>query len=174
MNRNFLILSAAVAVPLALSAQEASVHVEPPNVHGSRTVEKQTETAVIRDYLQSWQAFRTAMEQNNPALLDPDFVGTAQRKLTETIQQQAKFQLHTRYQDRSHNLQIVFYSPEGLSIQLIDSVEYDEQVSEHDKILTTQHMHARYVVVLTPAERWRVRVFQAGPEGGAGSLTEGQ
>ena len=37
-----------------------------------------------------------------------------------------------------------------------------KQVVDHDKILTTQHVTARYVVVLTPSEtRWRVRVLQA-------------
>jgi len=31
--------------------------------------------------------------------------------------------------------------------------------------LTTQHVRARYVAVLTPTEvRWKVRVFQAEPE----------
>jgi hypothetical protein len=34
-------------------------------------------------------------------------------------------------------------------------------VFDHDKQLTTQQVHAHYIVVLTPAEvRWRVRVFQ--------------
>jgi hypothetical protein len=59
----------------------------------------------------------------------------------------------------------VYYSPEGLSIQLIDNVEYDVEILDHDKVQTTQRVHARYIVVLTPAEvRWRVRVFQAQPE----------
>jgi hypothetical protein len=92
-------------------------------------------------------------------------VGTAKEKLTDTIQEQTRLGLSTRYQDRSHDIQIVFYSPEGLSIQLIDNVEYDMQLLDHDKIQTTQRVHARYNVVLTPAEvRWRVRVFQADPE----------
>ena len=66
------------------------------------------------------------------------------------------------YQDRAHDLQIVFYSPEGLSIQIVDTVDYDEQVLDHDKVLATKLVRKRYVVVLTPSEvRWRVRVFQA-------------
>ncbi|HTU49521.1 MAG TPA: hypothetical protein VMF56_02950 [Acidobacteriaceae bacterium] len=153
-----------LAMPMATWAAQPSVQVEPPNLQGSRPVEKQTEAAVIRDYLQSWQGLRLAMLQNRPDLLNEDFVGTAKYKLTDTIQDQAKLGLRTRYKDRSHDLQIVFYSPEGLSLQMIDTVEYDEQVLDHGKTLTTQHVRARYIVVMTPAEaRWQVRIFQAEP-----------
>jgi hypothetical protein len=159
------VMSGALAMPSTLWADQPSVQVEPPNLQGSRPVEKQTETAVIRDYLQSWESLRAAMQQNHPDLLDRDFVGTARDKLTETIQQQARLGIRSRYRDRSHDLRIVFYSPEGLSIQLIDNVEYDEQVLDQGKIVTTQHIRARYIVVMTPAEtRWRVRVFQGAPE----------
>lgn len=159
------VTSCALAMPMAMWAAQPSVQVEPSNLQGSRPVEKQTEAAVIRDYLQSWQSLRTAMQQNRPNLLAEDFAGTAQNNLTETIQDQAKLGLQTRYQDRSHDLQIVFYSPEGLSLQMIDTVEYDQQVLNQGKVLTTQHMRARYIVVMTPAEaRWQVRIFQADPK----------
>jgi hypothetical protein len=47
---------------------------------------------------------------------------------------------------------------------LLDTVEYDLQVLDHDKLQTTQHIRARYVAVLTPTEvRWKVRFFQAKP-----------
>ncbi|HEY7419402.1 MAG TPA: hypothetical protein VH593_29745, partial [Ktedonobacteraceae bacterium] len=119
----------------------------------------------IRDYLEAWQSLSTALEPNRAAVLDADFVGTAKDKLTDTIEQQSKLGIHTRYKDRAHNLQIVFYSPEGLSIQLVDHVEYDMQVLDHDKLLATQRVRARYVTVLTPSEvRWRVRILQAVPE----------
>lgn len=165
MTQSLLIIFWVFAMPFALWADSALVRVEPSNLHGPRPLQQQTATAAIRDYLESWQSLRAALEQNRANLLDPDFVGTARDKLTNTIHEQAAQGVHTRYQDRSHDLQIVFYSPEGLSIQLIDNVEYDEQVFDHDKVLTTQHVRARYVIVLTPAEmRWRVRVFQAQPE----------
>jgi hypothetical protein len=105
------------------------------------------------------------MQQNRADLLDQDFVGTAKDKLTDTMHQQAALGIQTRYRDRIHNIQIVFYSPDGLSVQLVDNVEYDERVVDHQKVLTTQHTHTRYTVVMTPAEtRWRVRIFQAEPE----------
>lgn len=151
-----------LALPVVLWAESPSIQVKPPNLEGSRPLEKQTETVVVRDYVQSWQSLQAAMQQNRPDLLDPDFVGIARDKLADTIQQQAKLGIHTRYQDHSHDLQIVFYSPEGMSVQLIDNVEYDEQILDQDKILATKQIHARYIVVLTPAQdRWQVRIFQA-------------
>jgi hypothetical protein len=160
-----LIIFAIFSIPCALHADRAAVRVEPSNLHGPRPLQERTANAVVRDYLQSWQSMRSAFEQNRADLLDPAFVGNARDKLADTVHEQARVGIHTRYQDRSHDLQIVFYSPEGLSVQLIDNVEYDEEVLNKDKVLTTQHIHARYIVVMTPAElRWRVRIFQAKPE----------
>jgi len=154
-----------VAMPFALLADQATVRLEPSNLQRSRPLQKQTETAAIRDYLQSWQSLRAALEQNRPDLLDQSFVGTALDKLIDTVHQQQAAGIHIRYLDRAHDLQIVLYSLEGLSIQLIDNVVYDQQVIDHDKVLTNRRVRARYVVVMTPAEvRWRVRVFQAETE----------
>jgi hypothetical protein len=145
-----------------MAAQEPSVRVEPPQLEGSRPVEKQTQASVIRDYLESWNTLGSALNANQSSLLDASFVGTARDKLASTIDEQSKIGIHTRYTARSHDLQIVFYSPEGSSIQLIDTVDYDEQVLDHDKVLATTPMHERYIVVMTPSEvRWRVRIFQA-------------
>jgi len=146
------------------AAQQPAVHVEAENLKGPRVLQDQTKSAVIRDYLQSWQSFRNALEQNRADLLNSDFVGTSKDKLTETIAQQAALGIRTRYQDVSHDLQFVFYSPEGLSVELTDAVAYDVQIIDHDKVAATQRLSARYVVVMTPSEvRWRVRVFQALP-----------
>jgi len=144
------------------ASAQATVRVEPTNLEGQRPLLDQTRTAAIHDYLQSWQSLRAAFEQNRTEVLDTAFVGSAREKLSETIQQQAALGICTRYQDRTHDIQMVFYSPEGLSIELTDRVEYDVQILDHDGVKTTQHVSARYVIVLTPAEvRWRVRVFQA-------------
>lgn len=83
-------------------------------------------------------------------------------KLGETIRQQVANGIHTVYQDNVHDIQIVFYSPDGMSLELTDNAEYQVQVIDHNKSVGTQRIKARYVVVLTPAEtRWRVRVLQA-------------
>jgi hypothetical protein len=165
MKKPLSIVCSLFAALLALGSDQPGVRVEPTDSVGPRPLEKQTETAVIRDYLQAWRSMSGAFEQNRADLLDPDFIGIAKEKLSETIREQAKLGIHTRYRDTAHDLKLVFYSPEGLSIQLIDTVEYEVQVLDGDKVQTTQHVRARYVSVLTPTEvRWKVRVFQAEPE----------
>jgi hypothetical protein len=165
MMKSFFAVFSIFSLPGAMFAAQPVVNIQPPNLHGPRQLEDQTADAVVRGYLSSWQSLSAAMQQNRADLLDQDFVGTAKDKLTDTLHQQAALGIQTHYQDKIHNIQIVFYSPDGLSVQLVDNVEYDEEVVDHQKVLTTQSTHTRYTVVMTPAEtRWRVRVFQAGPE----------
>lgn len=164
MIKHLFALSLGVALPFTLTAAP-TVHVEPTNLNGPRVLAEQTQNGVVRDYIEAWQSFSVAFSQNRADLLDPAFVGTARTKLMDTIHQQAGLGIATHYQDLSHDLKIVAYSPEGLSIELEDAVEYDVQIVDHDKSLTTQHVKTRYTVVLTPAEtRWRVRIFQSQPE----------
>ena len=154
-------LSALLFAVSAFAADQPVVTVEPSNLSWSVHLQDQTEKAVIRDYLQSWRTFSAAFEQNSPDKLDPDFVGSAKEKLASAIHDQASLGIRTRYLDRSHHLQVLFYSPEGLSIELADDVVYDVQVFVKDKPIPIQQIQTRYIVVLTPAEqRWRVRVFQ--------------
>ena len=157
-----VLISCALLMSAPTLADEPSVHVQPPQLQGSRPLEKQTEASVIRDYLQSWRSMRQALDENQAADLDPDFIGAARDRLGETIAAQTRSGIHSRYQDRFHDLQIVFYSPEGLSIQMTDNVEYEQQVLDKDKVLATKVIHQRYIVVLTPSEvRWQVRILQA-------------
>lgn len=161
----FLVVCSVFATLFVWGSDQPAVRVEPTDSVGPRVLEKQTETAVIRDYLQAWQSLNRALEHNRADLLNRDFVGTAKEKLAGTIQEQAKLGIQTRYRDGAHDIRLVFYSPEGLSIQLVDTVEYDVQILDHEKLQTTQHVRARYVAVLTPTEvQWKVRVFQAEPE----------
>jgi hypothetical protein len=161
----FLFVCSVLATLLVWGSDQPTVRVEPTDSVGPRTLEKQTETAVVRDYLQAWRSLSGALEQNRADLLNRDFVGTAKDKLADTIREQTKLGIETRYRDGKHDIQLVFYSPEGLSIQLVDIVEYDVQLLDHEKLQTTQHVRARYVAVLTPTEvQWKVRVFQAEPE----------
>jgi hypothetical protein len=163
MTKLVCVMCSMLAAALPLMADQPSVRLEPPDLQGPRVLNEQTRTAVIRDYLEAWQSASEALQQNRASALDRDFVGTAKDKLTDTIRDQVTMGISTRYLDQSHDLQIVFYSPEGLSIQLVDNVEYEVQVVDHGKALAAQKMHARYVVVMTPAEvRWRVRILQAG------------
>ena len=165
MRKPLFVVSSLFAAIFALGADQPAVRVAPTDSVGPRRLDKQTETAVIRNYLDAWRSLNGAFEQNRAELLDPDFTGVAKEKLADTIREQAKLGIHTRYRDTAHDLQLVFYSPEGLSIQLIDTVEYDVQITDGKTVQTTQHVRAKYVAVLTPTEvRWKVRVFQAEPE----------
>jgi hypothetical protein len=158
------LLCCALAAAFPAFADQPSVQVQPPDLHGSRPLEPQTQTAVVRDYLESWNSFSAAFAQNQASLLDADFAGIARDKLGAAIDDQTKLGIHTSYHDLSHRLQIVFYSPDGLSIELLDTVEYDEQIFDRDKPIATQHVTTRYLVMLTPAETsWKVRVFQSEP-----------
>lgn len=162
MRAAFLIFGAVLVAGALPAAAQPSVRVEPTKLEGQRTMERMTQDAVIRDYLQSWQSLHAAFDQNRADLLDADFVGDALKNLGEAIQQQTTLGIRTQYADQSHDVQIVFYSPEGLSIELVDDVDYDVQLFDHDKAKGTSHLHARYIAVLTPSEsRWRVRMLQA-------------
>lgn len=147
------------------AVDKPAVRVEPTNTVGPRTLEKQTETAVVRDYLEAWRSMSAALDQNRADLLDADFVGTAKQKLSDTIHEQARLGMETRYHDTAHDLRLTFYSPEGMSLQLLDTVDYEVEIVDHGKVIGTQPARARYVAVLTPTEvRWKVRVFQAEPQ----------
>jgi hypothetical protein len=157
-------LLAVWAVASGVAFGQATVQVEPVTFQGPRPLAKQTVSAVVRDYLDAWGSMSAAFEQNHADLLDEDFVGTAKEKLAGTIAEQARQGISTRYAARSHDIRILFYSPEGLSIQLSDNVDYDLELLDHDKVVSTQPILARYIAVLTPSEvRWKVRVLQSGP-----------
>lgn len=160
-----LMLAASLAATLLFSGfEQPAVRVD-ADAAGPRSLETQTRTAVVRDYLQAWKSLSGALQESRADLLDASFVGVAKEKLGDAVRQQQELGMKTRYRDVSHDLKIVFYSPEGLSVQLLDTVQYDVQVVDHDKTLATQHVRARYVAVLTPTEvRWKVRFFQAQPE----------
>lgn len=160
--KKFVLVTTLVVPLTAFAGDQPTVHVDQPHLQGPRELQEQTAKAVIQDYIDSWQSMSKALDQNRPDLLDRDFVGSAKEKLAATIKQQKANGVRTSYSDRSHNVQILFYSPEGLSIQLADDVEYEVQLSSGGKSIGTQRVKARYLVVLTPTEvRWRVRIFQA-------------
>jgi len=163
-TRKTLLAAVPLLAALFLSAAgQPSVRVAPMDSVGPRPVEKQTQSSIVRDYLQAWQTLGDALGQNRADLLDAYFVGVAKEKLADTIREQQNLGIETAYRDQSHDLQVVFYSPEGLSIQLLDNVEYDVEVRDHGKVVGTQHVRTHYVAVLTPTEsRWKVRVFQNG------------
>jgi len=162
-RRRILPVVYTILATLALSAlDQPTVRVAPTDAVGPRTLETQTKDAIVRDYLAAWQALSGALAENNASLLDANFVGDARQRLRDTIRDQQKLDLRVEYNDRKHDISVVFYSPDGLSIQLVDKAEYDLELFDHDKLQATKHMQTPYLAVLTPTEvRWKVRIFQA-------------
>ena len=133
------------------------------NTAGPREVEDSTEKAVARDYARAWSSMMTALSDNRTDVLDADFVGVALDNLKERVNQQRQTGLHTRYVDRGHKLDAVFYSYEGSAIQLRDTAQIEVQYLDGDKLLHSEQRTENYTVVMTPGEnRWKVRVLQAG------------
>jgi hypothetical protein len=158
-----LIATALLAAVLLPASTEPNVRVAPMNSVGPRPVEEQTQSSVIRDYLLGWATMNDALSQNRADVLDTVFVGNAKDKLAQTVEQQQKLGIQTSYLPRSHDIKVIFYSPEGLSIQLVDDVEYDVAVKKDGHDIASDHVRARYVAVLSPTEtRWKVRIFQGG------------
>jgi hypothetical protein len=166
VTRRTLATSALILAALLLSgATEPAVRVAPMDSVGPRLVEKQTQTSVVRDYLRAWETLDSALQKNRPDVLDEYFVGTAKEKLADTIREQQNSGIQTAYGNQSHDLQVVFYSPEGLSIEIVDNAGYEVEVRDQGKVVGTKHVQAKYVAVLTPTEsKWKVRVLQGGSQ----------
>jgi len=131
---------------------------------GPRTLEAQTRASVERDYRLAWQSLQRALADNRPELLNEYFVGVAKDKFTNTIREQRKAGIQTLYSEPAHDFSVVFYSPEGLSIQLLDNVQYREEIRDHGRSVGSAEVRARYVAVMTPTEtKWKVRLLQAEP-----------
>jgi hypothetical protein len=149
----------------AYAAEQPRVHVQPTDSGGACQVAPSTQTAVIHNYLQAWQSMAAAFEQNAPAGLDADFLGIAKEKLAAAVHQQQALGLKAHYRDQAHDLKLFFCSPEGMSIELLDTVDYEVSIQGQDQMQAPLRVHASYVAVLTPTEtRWKVRVFQAEPQ----------
>lgn len=160
-GRSLTALLAALCAGLCTAADGPVVNVEPLERVGPRPLEQQTRTSVIKDYLEAWQGMAAAFEGNEPGLLDTYFVGEAKRKLGDTVHEQVGLNIQTSYKDKSHHIKVVLYSPEGLSIELVDDVEYEVEVRDHNHTVSSQVIRGRYIAVLTPTEsRWKVRIFQ--------------
>jgi len=104
----------------------------------------------------------SAFDQNRSDMLAQDFIGGAAEQLSGAIKDQSGLGIRTRYQDISHDIRFVFYSPEGMSIEFTDVVKFNVQVFDHGRLISSKVENARYLVVMTPSEvRWSIRIFQA-------------
>ncbi len=166
-------LVAAIAIALVFSIAPRARAAEPdiPEVQlnadrtTGRPVEELTQKAVVRDYASAWRTLENAVNWNNPWIIENDFVGIAQEKLQKLVAEQSKAGLRTRYVDHGHKLDVLFYSPEGSSIQVRDTARLEIQLLDGDKLVHSEQTTLRYISLLTPTEvRWKVRLLQAVPE----------
>ncbi len=165
--------SAAIAIALAFSIAPR-VHASNPDMpevqlHADRTtgrpLEELTKKAVVRDYASAWHTLAKALNDNNAGVLDNDFVGIAQEKLQKLVAEQSRASLRTHYVDHGHTLDVLFYSPEGSSIQVRDTAHLEIQIFDGDKLIHSEQATLHYISLLTPTEvRWKVRLLQAVPE----------
>ncbi len=129
-----------------------------------RAIEDLTAKSVPRDYGLAWQTMEQALEENRPGLLEGYFTGLAKQDLVQRVNSQVKAGLHTRYEDRGHKLEALFYSPAGDAIQLRDHAKLDIQVLDGSKVIYEEPVSFDYMVIMSPgADRWLVRELQAMP-----------
>jgi hypothetical protein len=153
-----------VALPISYAADaNVQVHLN-TNKAGPRTVEPLTERGILRDYRFAWASMAQALQFNTLDPLEGPFQGDAKQWLRQTIASQRESSLSRRYADQSHQLEAVFYAPEGDVIELHDTAQYELQILDGNKIIQDQHVTMHYVVLMTPgADRWVVRQLQAVP-----------
>jgi hypothetical protein len=151
------------AYHLGAAADKGIPHIEfRADNMGPRAIEELTTMSVPRDYAFAWQTMEQALEENQPGLLDGYFTGPAKDDLTERVHSQIASGLRTRYLDRGHRLEGIFYSPSGDAMELRDRAELDVEVLDGDRVIYNQPVSTEYLVLMTPgADRWFVRQIQA-------------
>lgn len=131
---------------------------------GPREIEPTLQQTIPRDYVKAWQILSGALESGDPALLDQYWVGIARDKFQRLIDDESRTGIQVRYRDISHKLQAVFYPSDGAALLLYDNVELEMNVLRSKRVIRSQKMNARYLVLMTPAQdRWVVRVLQEVP-----------
>jgi hypothetical protein len=154
---------AAVVLRLAASASEElpNVQLNADNI-GPRQLEDLTSKSIPRDYAFAWQSVEQALNDDRTDVLDAYVTGSAKDELTQRVKSQIKSGLHTRYRDRGHKLDAIFYAPAGDAMELRDRAQLDMQVLDGAKVIYEEPVDLNYVVLMTPgADRWLVRHLQA-------------
>jgi hypothetical protein len=131
---------------------------------GPRDIEDLTRQKILHDYAAAWQSLDAGLEQNRAELVNDYFTGFAKDEFTRAIKEQSSSGIHRHYVDHGHRLEVLFYSPDGGVMQLQDNAEYEVQIFDGAKLLHSEIVTARYLVLMTPAaDRWMVRLLQNVP-----------
>jgi len=102
------------------------------------------------------------LKENNAGILPQSFVGVAQEKFAQQIEKQKAAGISTNYVDRGHEVEVVFYSLEGSTMQLRDTATLEVQVLQDGKVIHSEQVQQQYVALMTVyGDSWKVRVLQA-------------
>lgn len=127
-----------------------------------RPLEQLTGESVTKTYSNAWKNLETALAENRPDLIEESFVGYAHDKLLSQVKEQQKAGLSTRYVDHGHQVSATFYSPEGSAVQLQDTAQFEIQLLDGGKVVSSQNVTRKYVAIVTVVEdSWKVRVLDA-------------
>ena len=152
------------AVVGSAPASSSLPRVELTASRGPRDMEDLTRQKIVHDYAAAWQTLAAGLERNRAELLNDYFTGFAKKEFAQTIADQAGTAIHRHYVDHGHKLEALFYSPDGGVIQIQDDAEYEVQIFDGAKLLHSETMTARFLVLMTPtADRWMVRLLQNVP-----------
>ncbi len=132
---------------------------------GPREMADATRDSITRAYAHAWKTLAQALAENRADLLDAAFIGAARDNFVQLIRHQQASGLRQKYVDRGHTVEVLFYSPEGLSVQLRDRAQLELQVLDGDSVVHREALTVNYIALLTPTEvTWKVRLLQAVPE----------
>ncbi|MGE0404743.1 MAG: hypothetical protein AB7O65_00455 [Candidatus Korobacteraceae bacterium] len=149
------------------SAQQASQDLVELSAVGAgpREMQEATRQSIARAYGRAWETLSRALAENREDLLDSAFLGSARDALVQLVRHQKATGIRQRYVDRGHKAEVLFYSPEGLSVQLRDRAQFELQVLDGESVVHREQVTVSYIALLSPTEvTWKVRVLQAVPE----------
>jgi hypothetical protein len=123
-----------------------------------RKIEPQTAGRILADYRVAWADISRGLNANDSGPFNAVFVGAAKKSLDARVADQQRSGVTTQYSNQTHQLQAVFYAPEGDLIELHDTAELDTQLRASGKVIHEDHGVHRYIVLMTPAaDRWVIR-----------------
>jgi len=129
-----------------------------------RQVDDAVRQAIARDYSAAWQAMSEALAKNNPSVLNEYFAGFALEKTSGRIRDQRANNLTTRLIDHGHNVEAVFYSPDGSAMELRDTASIETQILDGSTVIHSDRSQITYYAIMTGAEdHWKVRVLESVP-----------
>jgi len=122
------------------------------------------EKAIVRDYSASWKAIANGLGNNDLNALDAGLVGFARDRFADAIADQKKTGVKIRYTDKGHQVEAVFYSPDGSSMQLRDTAKLTREVLDGEKVVSRDEITAHYIAIMAVTEdRWKLRSIQEVP-----------